>query len=146
MLKTETIKILDENNSVYEVLENYTAGTVKVYSINGINNTETSIDVIELGENYLQLVITPPTNSYIKIVYRTAPIVQTSTELYLEVKSLKKEINSLQQEIKNLEKALNNRVNVETFQSWITLIEDSLGIKLDQNLSSLYTTSKVFRR
>ena len=146
MLKTETIKILDENNSVYKVLENYTSGTVQVYLINEIDSTETSIEVIELGENYLQLVITPPTDSYIKITYRTAPIVQTSTELYLEVKSLKKEINSLQQEIKNLEKALNNRVNVETFQSWITLIEDSLGIKLDQNLSSLYTTSKVFKR
>lgn len=146
MLKTETIKILDNTNSVYEVLESYFSGSVKVYLINALDNSETELEIIELGEKYLQLVNVPAINSYVKITYRITPVIQTNTEFYLEVKSLKEEINYLQKEVENLKKALNNRVNVETFQSWITLVEDSLGIKLDQKLTSLYTTSKVFKR
>lgn len=150
MQKTETIKILDNSNSLYEVLEEYLSGSVKIFLINEVDSSETEltpiIDFAELGEKFIIINNVPATNSYIKIAYRIMPLIQNKNELYLEIKSLKEELQNLKVELEKTKVAVDNRVNVSTFQAWITLIENELGIKLEQNLKQLYSTTKVFKR
>lgn len=142
MIKTELVTIEDANNLVIELVENYSENTVVCFKIDG--NSETELTITELGENFIQI---PQVtlNSILKINYVPKSEIPLDT-LHTELRSLKEKVNFLLEENEKLTKAIDNRVSITTFQSWITLIEDKLGIRLDTNLLPLYSTTKLFKK
>jgi hypothetical protein len=65
----------------------------------------------------------------------------------IKIRELEEKVSLLNQKIIDLEKAVNNRINIDTFTAWKTLIEERLGIDLKENLFPTYDGNRrTFKR
>jgi len=128
----------DGQNTVYQTSKLYDTGTVSAW----IEDIVTGVQ--ELGDGYVMLDKTPKKGEEVKISYTiegTVKTVTTTPEEY-DVKKrlvqLEEAVKALHQSNIALKEALNNRINVSTFQAWTRLIEKKMGITLiDDNLGHI---------
>lgn len=119
--------ILDANNTIYELKEKYSKNSVIAYEVE-VDETLTPITVSELGENFVEIQSTN-FGKTIKIQYLLLNNYDTEN-LMLRLKTLENQIKDLESKNEYLVNSINNRVNITTFQAWVQLIEDKLGIKI----------------
>lgn len=126
----------DGQNTIFQTTKTYDTGTVGVWS------ESTKVDIQELGDGYVMLTEAPQKGSNIKISYT---IEGTKTPAATEEFDLKRRLVQLEEAVKvlhqsniALKEALNNRINVSTFQAWTRLIEKKMGVTLiDDNLGHI---------
>ena len=127
----------DGQNTIFQTTKTYDTGTVNVW-VESIKVTDTQ----ELGAGYVMLSEAPQTGADIKITYT---IEGTKTPSIAEEFDVKKRLVQLEEAVKvlhqsniALKEALNNRINVSTFQAWTRLIEKKMGVTLiDDNLGHI---------
>lgn len=139
----------DGVNTVFKTSLNYATNTV-VATIVG-ESSITPIAVQTLGEGYIVLDIPLMINERLKVQYT---IEGTLPEDNKEEYDIKKRIVELEKAVKALHdtnvalaQAINNRINITSFQAWTRLMEKKLGVTLiDKNLGyisqELYTDGK----
>lgn len=126
----------DGQNTIFQTTRAYATGTVEVWI------ESTKVDIQELGDGYVMLTEAPQKGSNIKISYT---IEGTKTPAATEEFDLKRRLVQLEEAVKvlhqsniALKEALNNRINVSTFQAWTRLIEKKMGVTLiDDNLGHI---------
>lgn len=128
----------DSNNTIFQTSMRYSEGSIKGYRVDS-NNNESLITLIELGEKYIQTNIVIASNEKLKLVYDIFGTIPSDNkeeyDLKQRIRTLEKAVEDLYTLNKANQEALNNRVNIQAFQSWLRLIEKKLGIKLiDSNL------------
>lgn len=139
--KEEVIYIESTEDLVFELTEEYIPNTVVVIS------NSTNINVNELGGRFIEVDGSLLNQGdRIRIQYS---ILKEMTDIRKSVKirDLESKVEMLTQKVNQLEEAINNRINVDTFTAWKTLIEDKLGIDLDENLFTTYEGNRrTFKR
>lgn len=130
----------DGINTIYKSNEKYSAGTMKVSVIT--DQGELSVSFTELGEGYIQLNSVEPLGKIIILTYELfGTLPEDNQEEYNikeRIKTLEKAVENLYTLNKQLEKALEQRVNITSFQAWLRLVEKKLGIKLiDKTLGNI---------
>lgn len=139
--KEEVVYIESIEDLVFELTEEYIPNTVVVIS------NSTNINVNELGGRFIEVDGSLLNQGdRIRIQYS---ILKEMTDIRKSVKirDLESKVELLTQKVNQLEEAINNRINVDTFTAWKTLIEDKLGIDLDENLFTTYEGNRrTFKR
>lgn len=141
--KEEVVYIESVTDLVFELTEEYIPNTVVVIT----DSTNTNISVNELGGKFIEIDGSLlNAGDKIRIQYS---ILKEMTDIKKSVKirDLESKVELLTQKVNQLEEAINNRINVDTFTAWKTLIEDKLGIDLDENLFTTYEGNRrTFKR
>lgn len=141
--KEEVVYIESVTDLVFELTEEYIPNTVVVIT----DSTNTNISVNELGGKFIEIDGSLlSAGEKIRIQYS---ILKEMTDIKKSVKirELESKVELLTQKVNQLEEAINNRINVDTFTAWKTLIEDKLGIDLDENLFTTYEGNRrTFKR
>jgi hypothetical protein len=141
LFKTEDLDFTDGVTTIYELSLNYKAGSVSVKELTGSGDIPLLFN--EIGENYIELVDLPTTGNTIRVTYTIDEPNKSASSLVERLVALEGIIEAQNKKITTLEKAVRNRVNVETFNVWIKLVEKKLGISVaDRNLfsaSNVYT-------
>lgn len=141
--KEEVVYIESVTDLVFELTEEYIPNTVVVIT----DSTNTNISVNELGGKFIEIDGSLlSAGGKIRIQYS---ILKEMTDIKKSVKirELESKVELLTQKVNQLEEAINNRINVDTFTAWKTLIEDKLGIDLDENLFTTYEGNRrTFKR
>lgn len=126
----------DGTNTILQTSKHYATGTVKVwFNLEGVVTKVTELQ--ELGEGFIMLNISPPEGTDIFIDYTIEGTIPSDKRSEYDIK---KRITDLEEAVKTLHKtnmmlrdAVNNRINVATFQAWTRLIEKKTGITLIDN-------------
>lgn len=139
--KEEVIYIESTEDLVFELTEEYIPNTVVVIS------NSTNINVNELGGRFIE-VDGSLLNQGDKIRIQYSILKEmTDIRKSVKIRDLESKVEMLTQKVNQLEEAINNRINVDTFTAWKTLIEDKLGIDLDENLFTTYEGNRrTFKR
>lgn len=141
LVKTENLDFVDGLTTIYELNLNYKAGSVNVVQL--AVSGDIPIRLNEIGENYIELIDSPTIGSTLKVTYTIAEPNKSPSSLIERLVALESLVESQNKKITVLEKAIRNRVNVETFNVWIKLVEKKLGVSVaDRNLfsaSNVYT-------
>lgn len=132
MINQETINIVD-NNFVFKTEYPYKKDTVRASLISGER-----VEVNELGESYINI-DSNYNNQTIKITYDL--VVETNIDqLQARVNKLERQVENLTTVAEAYKEALENRVSITTFQTWLKLVEKKTGITLvDNNLGYVVT-------
>lgn len=128
----------DGANTVFQTTRGYATNTVRIWLIREDSLTPLT-EFQELGGGFLMLNSPLALNEEIKVEYT---LEGTLPEDNKEEYDIKKRIVQLEEAVKvlhasniALREAVNNRINVSTFQAWTRLIEKKTGITLvDNNL------------
>lgn len=136
----------DGSNTIFQTVKKYVIDTIKVWRVLEEGLVETT-DFQVLGDGYIMLNFTLLLNEEVKVSYT---IEGTSVEDVKEDFDIRKRIVQLEQAVEALhlsnvalKEALNNRINVSTFQAWTRLIEKKTGITMiDKNLG--YISQELF--
>lgn len=139
--KEDVIYIESTEDLVFELTEEYIPNTVVVIS------NSTNINVNELGGRFIE-VDGSLLNQGDKIRIQYSILKEmTDIRKSVKIRDLESKVEMLTQKVNQLEEAINNRINVDTFTAWKTLIEDKLGIDLDENLFTTYEGNRrTFKR
>lgn len=139
--KEEVVYIESVTDLVFELTEEYIPNTVVVIS------NSTNINVNELGGRFIE-VDGSLLNQGDKIRIQYSILKEmTDIRKSVKIRDLESKVEMLTQKVNQLEEAINNRINVDTFTAWKTLIEDKLGIDLDENLFTTYEGNRrTFKR
>ena len=127
----------DGQNTIFQTTKTYDIGTVNVW-VGSIKVTDTQ----ELGDGYVMLSEAPQKGADIKITYTiegtTTPSIAEEFDVKKRLVQLEEAVKVLHQSNIALKEALNNRINVSTFQAWTRLIEKKMGVTLiDDNLGHI---------
>lgn len=128
----------DGTNTVFQTSKSYATNTVKVWLIRDNSSTPLT-EFQELGGGFIMLNAAIALNEEIKVEYTLEGTLPTDSR---EEFDIKKRLVQLEQAVKllhesniALREAIDNRINVSTFQAWTCLIEKKTGITLvDNNL------------
>ncbi len=133
----------DGQNTIFQTTKPYNSGTVEALV------DSVKAEVQELGDGYIMFNDAPKKGSEIKITYTVegtqSPSIVEEFDMRKRIVQLEEAVKVLHQSNVMLKEALNNRINVSTFQAWTRLIEKKMGISLiDNNLGhisqELYTS------
>lgn len=140
--KEEILYLESISELVFELNEEYTPNTVVAITENGIN-----IGVNELGGKFIEIDGSLlSAGDKISIQY-TILKEMGDDKKSIKIRELEEKVSLLNQKIIDLEKAVNNRINIDTFTAWKTLIEERLGIDLKENLFPTYDGNRrTFKR
>lgn len=130
-IESEQFKYTGED--IIELKNDYEADSVRVFYIQ--NSINKDIEIIELGENYIQLELGEPleTNTTINITYNVKTVVDYS-DPSVKLQVLEKEVKELKKAVRILEEALGNRVTNQTFNMYLKNLEKKLGVSvIDQS-------------
>lgn len=131
--KVEQI-LVNPSNSVYELAEVYVQKTVKAYVVDTTTNTQTQLMLEELGDRYIVIDDTlGSTLIYVSYTYKAEDLGLNKPieyELRERVVALESALESLLKVVQAQKKAIDNRVNITSFQAWTNLIEKKIGMKL----------------
>ena len=127
----------DGENLIYETSHKYSPNSI--VSTITTNSITTSIDIIELGETFIELVSPVSIGSTLTLTYNRAGTLPTDNIEEIDIKQrlvkLEKTVSDMYIVIQAQKEALNNRVNITAFRAWLRLVEKKTGIKLiDENL------------
>ena len=127
----------DGKNLIYETSHKYSPNSV--VSTITTNNITTSINIIELGETFVELTAPISVGSTLTLTYNIAGTLPTDNIEEIDIKQrlvkLEKAVSDMYIVIQAQKEALNNRVNITAFRAWLRLVEKKTGIKLiDENL------------
>ena len=127
----------DGANLIYETSNKYSPNSV--VSTITTNNITTSINIIELGETFVELTAPISVGSTLTLTYNIAGTLPTDNIEEIDIKQrlvkLEKAVSDMYIVIQAQKEALNNRVNITAFRAWLRLVEKKTGIKLiDENL------------
>lgn len=136
--------VSDGTNTIFKTSKKYSTNTLTITT----NGNTTPISFTELSEEYIQINDVPTSGTQIKIEYTILGTLPTDNIEEYDIKErlvqLEKAVESMYVIIKAQELALNNRVNITTFQAWLKLVEKKTGIKLiDSNLG--YISSELYK-
>ncbi len=140
--KEEVIYLESISELIFELNEEYVPNTIVAITENGTN-----IGVNELGGKFIEIDGSLLTvGDKISIQY-TILKEMGDEKKSIKIRELEKKVSLLSQQIIDLEKAVNNRINIDTFTAWKTLIEEKLGIDLKENLFPTYDGNRrTFKR
>lgn len=140
--KEEIIYLESISELIFELNEEYVPNTIVAITENGTN-----IGVNELGGKFIEIDGSLLTvGDKISIQY-TILKEMGDEKKSIKIRELEKKVSLLSQQIIDLEKAVNNRINIDTFTAWKTLIEERLGIDLKENLFPTYDGNRrTFKR
>lgn len=140
--KEEIIYLESISELIFELNEEYVPNTIVAITENGTN-----IGVNELGGKFIEIDGSLLTvGDKISIQY-TILKEMGDEKKSIKIRELEKKVSLLSQQIIDLEKAVNNRINIDTFTAWKTLIEEKLGIDLKENLFPTYDGNRrTFKR
>lgn len=140
--KEEVIYLESISELIFELNEEYVPNTIVAITENGAN-----IGVNELGGKFIEIDGSLLTvGDKISIQY-TILKEMGDEKKSIKIRELEKKVSLLNQKIIDLEKAVNNRINIDTFTAWKTLIEEKLGIDLKENLFPTYDGNRrTFKR
>lgn len=130
-IESEQFKYIGED--IIELKNDYEPDSVRVFYIQ--NSINKNIEIIELGENYIQLELEEPleNNTTINVTYNVKQVVDYS-DPSVKFQMLENEVKELKKVIGILEKALNNRVTNQTFNLYLKNLEKKLGVSvIDQS-------------
>lgn len=139
----------DGVNTVFKTSLNYATNTVTAFLVGDTSITPVTIQT--LGEGYIVLDMPPMIGERLKVQYTIEGTLPTDNKEEYDIKKriveLEKAVKALHETNIALTQALNNRINISSFQAWTRLIEKKLGITLiDKNLGyisqELYTSDK----
>ena len=127
----------DGKNLIYETSHKYSPNSI--VSTITTNNITTSINIIELGETFVELTAPISVGSTLTLTYNIAGTLPTDNIEEIDIKQrlvkLEKAVSDMYIVIQAQKEALNNRVNITAFRAWLRLVEKKTGIKLiDENL------------
>lgn len=127
----------DGKNLIYETSHKYSPNSI--VSTITTNNITTSINIIELGETFVELTAPISVGSTLTLTYNIAGTLPTDNIEEIDIKQrlvkLEKAVSDMYVVIQAQKEALNNRVNITAFRAWLRLVEKKTGIKLiDENL------------
>lgn len=138
-LKKQTIEQTEDLNEVFDLQYPYIKNTVKV-TFGGEN-----IPITELGDKYIQVSTKIGKGEKIEVLYKY--IGNTSIEdesvfndndVLNKLRDLETTVERQQIVIENLLKAVDERVNKQTFNLWLTAVERSIGREiLPSNIDSI---------
>lgn len=138
-IKEEMFTIVN-GNTVLQVLEQYVTNSVIVKKIT--NTGDIILTSNELGAKYIIVTGTVVDGDVLKVTY--LPVIEYPIDkLHLKLKEMDARIISLEEEVKMLTEAVNNRVNITSFQAWIALVEQKTGITLVDSITGLHSLGKV---
>lgn len=140
--KEEIIYLESISELVFELNEEYTPNTVVAITENGTN-----IGVNELGGKFIEIDGSLlSVGDKISIQYIILKEMGDDKKS-IKIRELEEKVSLLNQKIIDLEKAVNNRINIDTFTAWKTLVEERLGIDLKENLFPTYDGNRrTFKR
>lgn len=140
--KEEIIYLESISELVFELNEEYTPNTVVAITKNGTN-----IGVNELGGKFIEIDGSLlSVGDKISIQYIILKEMGDDKKS-IKIRELEEKVSLLNQKIIDLEKAVNNRINIDTFTAWKTLVEERLGIDLKENLFPTYDGNRrTFKR
>ena len=125
--------LVDIGNVVYTTKFNYISKTVFAYYIDS-NQNKINLIVEESGENYVVILDTQnQTKIYITYDYKSVDSgvdKRVEYELRERIVQLEEAVESLLKIVQAQKKAIDNRVNITSFQAWTNLIEKKIGEKL----------------
>lgn len=130
-IESEQFKYIGEE--IIELKNDYEPDSVRVFYIQ--HSINKNIEIIELGENYIQLDLEEPleNNTTINVTYNVKKVVDYS-DPSVKFQMLENEVKELKKVIGILEKALNNRVTNQTFKLYLKNLEKKLGVSvIDQS-------------
>lgn len=136
----ETFQAIN-NNYTFETQYDYISNSVRAAL-----STGERVTITELGEKYIT--IDPDVkDSLVIITYNIETNEDTiNTDLLRKrVIDLEKQVQALNDKLNTHEEALNNRVSITTFQTWLKLVEKKAGIKLIDNNLGIVTTELTKR-
>lgn len=134
MSQQETFTIKDNNYVIkteYEYIPN---------SVRASLSTGQRVIAQELGEQYIS--IDPSVGEQEVTIFYNTPVMEINESglLRQKINELEKQVNTLTKKLDLHERALDNRVSVTTFQTWLKLVEKKAGIKLIDNTMGIVTT------
>lgn len=134
MSQQETFTIKD-NNYVIKTEYEYTPNSVRASL-----STGQRVIAQELGEQYIS--IDPSVGEQEVTIFYDTPVMEINESglLRQKINELEKQVNTLTKKLDLHERALDNRVSVTTFQTWLKLVEKKAGIKLIDNTMGIVTT------
>lgn len=129
-----------DGNTILTLKNKYSKNTVKGKTIS-LTNEESVLNVIELGENYIEISEVPLDYKIIieYVIIGTLPTDNdTEYDLKQRIVELEKAVSNLMTIVEAQKLAINNRVSITSFRAWTSLIEKKTGITLvEGNLNSL---------
>lgn len=136
--------VSDGTNTIFKTSKKYSPGTIIVTIVGEV----LPLEIVELSNEYVQINSVPTNGLQIKLDYEILGTLPTDNTEEYDIKErlvqLEKAVESMYVIIKAQEAALNNRVNITTFQAWLKLVEKKVGIKLiDSNLG--YISSELYK-
>ena len=127
----------DGTNTVFLTEKEYEGGTVIVEGKIKGGKSFVKRESQELGNKYVMVLSVPEKDEELRITYTIEgtfnPESTTEYNLIKRVKELEGAVKDLHVSNIALKEALNNRINITTFQAWTRLIEKKTGITLIDN-------------
>lgn len=130
-MKTSIETIYYDGSEIYELAEEYIPKSVKAKSETG------DVEIEEVGGTYISIKENPglqPGSSVVTVYYTPKRSLPEKRSINKSQKDLEERIVALEKELAIVKKALDNRVDLNTFSTWLKSLETELGVDVIKNI------------
>lgn len=122
-----------DGNEIYELKDEYLEGSVQV-SLKREGERSLKITPSEIGSRFISLDIPEdtPFNSVLEVTYKVKQPVLKRFDLD-RLNEAERKIAALEAVVSEQQKALRNRLSIKTFNTWMRMIEQKLGVEIIPN-------------